>query len=189
MLLGGTKWVFAIGYIDDIIVYSDTWVDHLAHLRQVFEALRKANLERHPGQCAFGAQEVNYLGRVVTRDGIWACPSTIKAMASMLKPASAKDMQRFTGKCQYYRKFIPKFSQIVAPLFKAQATRRNFAWTEASLGRESRKRWFPTLYWCSRTIIEIFLWTAMVPERAKVACSCRRMRKEKRWSRTRRGHC
>ena len=43
MLLGGMKWVFAIGYIDDIIVYSDTWADHGSPLRQLFEALRRAN--------------------------------------------------------------------------------------------------------------------------------------------------
>ena len=70
MLLGGMKWVFAIGHIDDIVVYSDTWVDHLSHLRQLFEALRKAKLELHPGNCAFGAQEVKYLGHLITRDGI-----------------------------------------------------------------------------------------------------------------------
>ena len=49
MLLGGMKWVFAIMYIDDIIVYSDTWVDHLSHLSQLSVALWKANLELHPG--------------------------------------------------------------------------------------------------------------------------------------------
>ena len=58
-ILGGMKWVFAIGHIDDIIMYSDTWADHLAHLRRLFEALQKANLELHPRKCAFGAQEVN----------------------------------------------------------------------------------------------------------------------------------
>ena len=49
MLVSGMKWVFAIGYIDDIIMYSDTWADNLAHLRRLFEALRKVNLELHPG--------------------------------------------------------------------------------------------------------------------------------------------
>ena len=60
MLLGGLKWVFAIGYIDDTCtaMYSDTWTDQLAHLRRLFEALRKANLELHPGKCAIGAQKV-----------------------------------------------------------------------------------------------------------------------------------
>ena len=92
---GGMKWGFAIGYIDDIMVYSDTWVDQLAHLRRIFEALRKANLEPHPGRCAFGAQKAKYLGHLVTRDGIRACPSKIKAIVEMLRPASAKEVQRF----------------------------------------------------------------------------------------------
>ena len=59
-LLGGMKWVFAVGCIDNIIVYSDTWVNHLAHLQRLFEALGKANLELHPGKCAFGTQEVKH---------------------------------------------------------------------------------------------------------------------------------
>ena len=52
MPLGGMKWVFAIGYIDDIILYSDTLADHLAHLRRLFEAPRKANLEFYPGSAS-----------------------------------------------------------------------------------------------------------------------------------------
>ena len=130
MLLGGMKWVFAIGYIDDIIVYSDIWVDHLSHLRQLFVALRNANLELHPGKCAFGAQEVKYLGHLVTHAGIRACPSKIKAIVEMPKPASAKEVQLFVGKCQYYRKFSSNLSQVAALLFKAQTTRRDFVWTD-----------------------------------------------------------
>ena len=126
MLLGGIKRVFAIGYIDDSIMYSDTWADHLPHLRWLFEALRKAKLERHPGKCAFRAQEVKYLGHMMTRDGIRACPNRIKAIVEMPKPASAKEVQLFISKCQYYRKFIPNFSQVAAPLFKAQTARGEF---------------------------------------------------------------
>ncbi|KAL8441297.1 hypothetical protein Emag_007296 [Eimeria magna] len=55
LLLGGMKWVSAVGYIDDIIVYRDTWDAHRAHLRQLFQALRDANLQLHPGKCSFGA--------------------------------------------------------------------------------------------------------------------------------------
>ena len=69
---------------------------------------------------------MKYLGYVVTRDGIRACPSKMKAIVEMPKPASAKEVRRFIGKCQYYRKFIPNFSQIAAPLFKAQTARRDF---------------------------------------------------------------
>ena len=131
MLLGGMKWVCAIGYIDDIIVYSDTEADHLSHLRQLYEALQKAKLELHPGKCTFGAQEVKYLGHLVTCDGIRACPSKVKAIVEMPQPTSAKEVQRLIGTCQYYRKFIPNFSQVAAPLFKAPATPRDLVWTEA----------------------------------------------------------
>ena len=54
MLLGGMKWIFAIGYIDDIIVYSDTWAHQFSHLKQLFEALRKANLQLHARMCFRG---------------------------------------------------------------------------------------------------------------------------------------
>ena len=103
----------------------------MSHLRQLFEALRKAKLELHPGKCAFGAQEVKYLGHLVTRDGIRACPSKVKAIVEMPWPTCAKEMQRFVGKCQYYRKFIPNFSQVAAPVFKAQSACRDFVWTDA----------------------------------------------------------
>ena len=98
MLLGGMMWVFAEGHLDDIIVYSDTWADHLAHLRQLLEALRRSNTELHQGTCAFGAQEVKYLGHLVTRDGIRACSSKIKGIVEMPRPTSAKEVQRFIGK-------------------------------------------------------------------------------------------
>ena len=69
---------------------------------------------------------MKYPEHLVTRDGIRACPSTSKAVVEMPRPVSAKQAQRFIGKCQYYRKFIPNFSQIAASLFKAQTTRRDF---------------------------------------------------------------
>ena len=71
------------------------------------------------------------MGHLEMRDGIRACLSKVKAIVEMPKPTCAKEVQRFIGKCQYYRKFIPNFSQVAAPLFKAQATRRDFAWNDA----------------------------------------------------------
>ena len=59
------------------------------------------------------------MGHLVTRDAIRSCPSKIKAIMEMPRPASAKELQRFIGKCQYYRKFIPNFSQVAASVFKA----------------------------------------------------------------------
>ena len=74
---------------------------------------------------------MKYLGHLATRDGTRACPSKIKAIVEMPRPTSATEVQRFIRKCQYYYKFIPNSSQIAAPLFRAQTTRRDFAWTDA----------------------------------------------------------
>lgn len=128
-LLGGMKWVCAVGYIDDIIVYSDTWDDHRRHLRQLFGALRDANLQLHPAKCTFGAAQVKYLGHIVSREGIKACPSKVRAITEMPPPLSPKAVLRFLGKCQYYRKFVPNFSAVAAPLFKAATRRADFEWT------------------------------------------------------------
>ena len=58
-------------------------------------------------------------------------PSTLKAIMEVPRPASAKEVQRVIGKCQHYRKFIPTFSHVAAPLFKAHTNRRDFVWTDA----------------------------------------------------------
>ncbi|KAL8440676.1 hypothetical protein Emag_007831 [Eimeria magna] len=105
LLLGGMKWVSAVGYLDDIIVYSDAWDAHRAHLRQLFQALRDANLQLHPGKCSFGAAAVRYLGHIVSRDGIKPCPSKVQAILEMPVPKTAKAVQRFLGKCQYYQPY------------------------------------------------------------------------------------
>ncbi|KAL8425993.1 hypothetical protein ACSSS7_008265 [Eimeria intestinalis] len=129
MLLGGMKWICAVGYIDDIIVYSDTWPDHQRHLRTLFLALRAANLQLHPAKCTFGAAQVKYLGHIISREGIQACASKIQAIVDMPPPNNVKAVQRFLGKCQYYRRYIQNFSALAAPLHRATAKTRDFQWT------------------------------------------------------------
>ncbi|KAL8431453.1 hypothetical protein ACSSS7_005247 [Eimeria intestinalis] len=126
-LLGGTKRFSAVGYIDDIIVYSDPWADHCAHLRQLLNASR-SQASVAPRGVSFGAESVRYLDHVVSRRGE-PCPSEVKAILDMRPPANAKAGQRFLGKCQNYRKFIPHFSIIAAPLFQAAPRIGDFIWT------------------------------------------------------------
>ncbi|KAL8424621.1 hypothetical protein Efla_006022 [Eimeria flavescens] len=105
MLLGGVKWVFAVGYTDDVIVDSDS--------------------------CCFGTASVKYLGHIVSRDGIHACPSKIQAVVDVPVPASAKAVQRFFEKCRSHRKFTPNFSTVAAPLFQDTTVKHGFKWSEA----------------------------------------------------------
>jgi len=130
LLLGGMKWVFAIGYIDDIIIFSDNWEDHVAHLRQLFDALRAANLQLSPQKCTFGCATVKYLGHVVSREGISVNPEYISAVRNFPVPINAKAVQRFIGKCQYYHRFVPNFSKMCAPLYKATRANITFDWNK-----------------------------------------------------------
>ncbi|KAL8424925.1 hypothetical protein Efla_006688 [Eimeria flavescens] len=106
---------------------------HQSQLRQLFEALRGASLQLHPAKCCFGAASVEYLGHIVSRDGIRACPSKIQAIVDMVVPANVKAVQRFLGKCQYHRKFIPNFSSVAAPLSQATTVKDAFKWKHSPL--------------------------------------------------------
>ncbi|KAL8441464.1 hypothetical protein Emag_007145 [Eimeria magna] len=128
LFLGGMKWVSAAGYIQDIILYSDTCDAHRAHLRQLFQASRNANLQ---GKCSFGVAAVRYLGHIVSRDGIKPCPSKVQAILEMPVPKTAKAVQRFLGKCQYYRK-SSKLSITAAPSFQAATRQKDLTWTPAA---------------------------------------------------------
>ncbi|KAL8447563.1 hypothetical protein Emed_004351 [Eimeria media] len=134
LLLGGMKWVCAVGYTDDIIVYSDTCEAHHAHLQQLFQAPRDAKLQLRPGKCSFGAAPVRYLGHIFSRKGVRPCLSKIQGIREMPLPKSAEAVQRFLGKCQYYRKFIAHFSSTAAPLFQVASKSKDFILDEFSEG-------------------------------------------------------
>ncbi|KAL8440806.1 hypothetical protein Emag_007715 [Eimeria magna] len=131
-LLGGMKWVSAVGYIDDIIVYSDTWDAHRAHLRQLFQALRDASLQPTPWEvllrcCGGQLPEPHCVARRYQ-----AVPLQSSGHFGDAGSQTAKAVQRFLGKCQYYRKFIPNSSITAAPLFQAAARQEDFTWRPAA---------------------------------------------------------
>lgn len=64
-VLRGLNWKFSLAYLDDIIVFSKTFSDHLSHLRQIFDRLRTAGLKLHPAKCSFAKREIRYLGHIV----------------------------------------------------------------------------------------------------------------------------
>ena len=76
-LLAGLQWEICLCYLDDIIIYSRTFTDHLSNLRTVFEWLRAVGLKVHLTKCTFCRLEVPYLGHIISKDGIKADPSKI----------------------------------------------------------------------------------------------------------------
>uniref|UniRef100_A0A914DQ94 RNA-directed DNA polymerase n=1 Tax=Acrobeloides nanus TaxID=290746 RepID=A0A914DQ94_9BILA len=116
-------------YLDDVLVASETWDDHMRDLREALLRLRHANLKVKTEKCRFLASEIQFLGHLLTREGLKMDPGKIQAMKNFPIPKNLKDVQRFNGLVGYYRKFIPGYSGIAQPLYKLMKKSVKFEWT------------------------------------------------------------
>ena len=107
---------FAAAYLDDLIIFSDTWEHHMQHLTLILQQLRKANLTVKPQKCQLGMAECVYLGHTVGRGVVRPEMSKVEAIQAFTQPTTKKQVRAFLGITGYYRKFIPNYSTLAAPL-------------------------------------------------------------------------
>ena len=134
-VLCGLNWETCLVYIDDIIVFGRTFEESLENLRKVFDRLRQANLKLKPKKCNLFQRKVKYLGHVVSGEGVQCDPEKIDKVLNWPGPKRVKDVRSFLGFASYYRKFIPDFSTIAAPLtaLTKKVTRKNgFHWNPSA---------------------------------------------------------
>lgn len=111
-------WLFVFIYIDDIIVHSQTYEQHLDHLDRVFRALINARFKLSPKKCFFAYQSLKILGEKVSRLGMQTHEEKVEAINRVPRPNSLNELQTFLGLAVYYSQFIPFYSILAAPLFK-----------------------------------------------------------------------
>ena len=114
--LGSLNLTWCVVYLDDIIVYGKDPEDLLLRLGGVFEKLRKAGLKLKPSKCNFFKEEIEFLGHVVSEEGIATNPSKVQAIQDWPIPKTVHDIKSYTGFVGYYWKYIPHFSKIARPL-------------------------------------------------------------------------
>ena len=121
---------FAISYLDDIIIFSETPEEHLKHIKIVLKRLQDANLKMKKSKCSFFKKELHYLGHLLTTKGIKPQPEKVEAITNLKPPTSVKGVREFLGMVGYYRKFIPRFGDAALPL--TQLTRKGikFVWSD-----------------------------------------------------------
>ena len=116
LMLSGMLWICCIVYIDDIIVYSNSFEEHLKHLEEVFKRLRRCNMVIKPEKCHLVRQQVQYLGHIVGNGIVTPTDENIKKIKEMRVPETLEEVRKFTMMANFYRRFIPKFAHIAKPL-------------------------------------------------------------------------
>ena len=109
MVLAGFKWKICLVYLDDIVVFSKDFESHLSNLAMVFKALVKHNLKLKLGKCYFFKDRINYLGHVISQNGVEPDFKKIKSISLYLRPTNINSLRQFLGICTYYRKFVRNF--------------------------------------------------------------------------------
>ena len=120
---------FAFGYLDDILVYSPDMETHLEHLRALFMKLREADLKLKEVKCNFLKKHIQYLGHIILGKGITPMPEKLACIKDMPPPKTAKEVKQFLGLIGYYRKFVPRFSDLARPLNMLTRKDVPFEWT------------------------------------------------------------
>ncbi|CAC5424730.1 Retrovirus-related Pol polyprotein from transposon 297 [Mytilus coruscus] len=124
------NWKSALVYVDDILIYSKNFEEHLCHLAALFDKLIEANLKLKPSKCQFACKEVQYLGHIITKEGIAVDPEKTTSVHSFAAPKNVKEVRMFLGLCNYYRKFIHNYSKITSPLNQLLHKDQQFKWTD-----------------------------------------------------------
>jgi hypothetical protein len=101
-------------YVDDVIVFSSSAEDHARRLENVLQRFDRANRELHPGKCVFAQPQGQYLGFVLSQEGITPSPEKVKAVKTYPAPKSVKEVRAFLGLASFYRKLIPNFADCEA---------------------------------------------------------------------------
>lgn len=126
-VLNDSLGVYALVFVDDIVVFSNSFEEHIAHLNSVLNSLRKANLKTNIEKCHFCLKEARLLGKIITADGIKTDPDLIRDMVNFPKPNNSKKVVQFIALCNYYREHVQDFGPKTEPL--AKLARKEFIWT------------------------------------------------------------
>ncbi|GFX74342.1 retrovirus-related Pol polyprotein from transposon 297 [Trichonephila clavipes] len=129
-VLKGLTFEACLIYLDDVIIGGRTFEEHLQNIRKVLSKLSDANLKLNPSKCKFFQKDVNYLGHIISAEGVRTDPEKVSAVKNWKRPENLRELRSFLGLCTYYRKFVKGFSNFARPLHKLTEIKQKFQWTK-----------------------------------------------------------
>ena len=144
-IIQGLEYKIALAYLDDIVVYGATIEECIHNLDLVFARVREAGLKLKPSKCSLFQPETNYLGYIISAEGVKTDPKKVQDVRNFAPPRNVRDVQVFMGMTQYYMKFIKNFMEISLPIVQLMKKNVKFVW-----GPEQQQA-FETLKDCMTT--------------------------------------
>ena len=130
LIMSGLSWEEVVAYVDDLIIFSKTFDEHLKSIERVLARLRSSKLKLNPGKSFFAYRSVTYLGHEVSAKGISPSREKVRAILDMADPQSAEDVRRVLGMLGFYRRFVPSFATIAHPLHQLTQKSVTFRWSK-----------------------------------------------------------
>ena len=128
---------FAAVYMDDIVVFSRTWAEHLANLELVLQRLRESKFFVKRTKSELASEEIDFVGFRVSARGVRTQPENIHHLVNWPIPKDVADIRSFTGFTNFYQKFVPNYANILAPI--SALLRKDVEWTGATRNRKPSK--------------------------------------------------
>lgn len=143
---------FTVNFIDDILVFSKSYVEHINHLSQLLEAIKREGFRLKFTKCKFASNSIKYLGHVIQDNTVRPIRDNLISIRDFPTPKNQKNIRQLLGKINFYREYIPKLSIILEPLHNLLRKNRKFIWsTDCQKAFEKIKQLL-----CTQPILEIY---------------------------------
>lgn len=143
---------FAVNYIDDVLIFSKSFEEHIGHITQLLEAIKKEGFRLKFKKCSFAAKMVKYLGHIIENNSIKPLKDNLVSIRHFPTPENQKNIKQFLGKINFYHEYIPESAMILEPLHNLLRKNQKFIWCEAC--QKSFEKIKDIL--CSQPVLEIF---------------------------------
>lgn len=127
-VLGLYRYHFVFFFLDDILIYSNSYEEHVNHIHLVLTKLREFGFTLNPNKLNLAKNSVNYLGHTISRGTLGINPDRTDKVKNFPTPKTLKQLLRFVGLCAFYSRFIPNFGLIAAPLYALKSKDKKFVW-------------------------------------------------------------